>query len=174
LYWNETGTEITLGFTANTGVSDGNIAVTGYANLRAGTIYGNIGGGSNQANVYITGSLIPSSNVAYDLGTNGRRFRDLWLSGTTLHMGDQRLTVTNGEWRFTTPTNTVVLGTESTVGNLTVTGNLNLQGSSSTFDSNNLSVQDSIIELHTLANLAALTGDDGRDIGLKFHYYKMH
>jgi hypothetical protein len=172
LFWQESSDEFVTALTSNAGVSDANITITSYANLRVGTFFGNIGGGTSQANTYISGSLIPSSNVAYDLGTNGRRFRDLWLSGTTLHMGDQRLTVTNGEWRFTTPTNTVVLGAESTVGNLTVTGNLNLQGSSSTFDSNNLTVQDSIIELHTLANLAALTGDDGRDIGLKFHYYK--
>jgi mucin-19 len=172
VFWSESGSEFVTALTANNGIPDSNVVVSSYANLRSGSIFANIGGGNDQANVYVTGSLIPSSNVAYDLGTDGRRFRDLWLSGTTLHMGDQRLTVTNGEWRLTTPTTTVVLGTESTVGNLTVTGNLNLQGSSSTFDSNNLSVQDSIIELHTLANLAPLTGDDGRDIGLKFHYYK--
>ena len=172
LFWQESSDEFVTALTSNAGVSDANLTITSYANLRVGTFFGNIGGGTSQANTYISGSLIPSSNVAYDLGTDGRRFRDLWLSGTTLHMGDQRLTVTNGEWRFTTPTNTVVLGYESTVANLTVTGNLNLQGSSTTFDSNNLTVQDSIIELHTLANLAALTGDDGRDIGLKFHYYK--
>jgi hypothetical protein len=172
LFWKESTDEFVTALTSNAGVSDANLTITSYANLRVGTFFGNIGGGSGQANTYISGSLIPSANVAYDLGTDGRRFRDLWLSGTTLHMGDQRLTVTNGEWRFSTPTTTVVLGTESTVGNLTVTGNLNLQGSSSTFDSNNLSIQDSIIELHTLANLAPLTGDDGRDIGLKIHYYK--
>jgi len=172
LFWKESSDEFVTALTANAGLTDSNITVTSYANLRVGTFFGNIGGGNSQANTYISGSLIPSANVAYDLGTNGRRFRDLWLSGTTLHMGDQRLTVTNGEWRFTTPTTTVVLGAESTVGNLTVTGNLNLQGSSTTFDSNSLSIQDSIIELHTLANLAPLTGDDGRDIGLKFHYYK--
>jgi hypothetical protein len=35
-----------------------------------------------------------------------------------------------------------------------------------------LTVEDSIINLHTQPNLAALTSDDGRDIGVKFHYYK--
>lgn len=172
LFWNETGSEFVTALTSASGIPNSNISVSSYANLRIGSLFGNIGGASDTANVYITGSFIPSANVAYDLGTNTNRFRDLWLSGTTLHLGDQRLTVTAGQWQFTTPTSTVILGNESTVGNLTVTGNLNLQGSSTTFDSNNLSVQDSIIELHTLANLAQLTGDDGRDIGLKFHYYK--
>jgi hypothetical protein len=170
LYWNETGTEITLGFTANTGISDGNIAVTSYANLRAGTIYGNIGGGNAQANVFVTGSLIPSANVSYDLGTSNNRFRSLWLSGSTLFMGSESLSVSEvGNWIFTANGGTIQLGNSSIFTNITVTGNLNLQGSTTTFDSNNLVLQDSIIQLHTTGT-APLTGDDGRDIGLKFHY----
>ena len=172
LFWSEANSEFRVGFSSNTGVPDANIIVSSYADLKVGTLYGNIGGASDIANVYVSGSIIPTANVSYDLGNDNLRFRDLWLSGTTLHIGNQRLTVTNNQWQFTTPTSTVVLGVDSTIGNLTVTGNLNLQGSSSTFDSNNLSLQDSIIELHTQANLAPLTGDDGRDIGIKFHYYK--
>jgi len=171
-FWSEGNNEFRSGFSSNTGVVDANIVVSSYANLRVGTLYGNIGGASDNANVYVSGSIIPTANVSYDLGNDNLRFRDLWLSGTTLHIGNQRLTVTNNQWQFTTPTSTVILGVDSTVGNLTVTGNLNLQGPSTTFDSNNLSLQDSIIELHTQANLAPLTGDDGRDIGIKFHYYK--
>ena len=172
LFWSEANGEFRSGFSSNTGVTDSNIAVSSYANLRIGTMYGNIGGASDIANVYVSGSIIPTANVSYDLGNDNLRFRDLWLSGTTLHIGNQRLTVTDNQWRFTTSNSTVILGSDSTVGNLTVTGNLNLQGSSTTFDSNNLSLQDSIIELHTQANLAPLTGDDGRDIGIKLHYYK--
>jgi hypothetical protein len=57
-------------------------------------------------------------------------------------------------------------------GNLTVTGNLTVQGNTTTINSQNLTVQDSIIELHTFANLAPLTVDDGRDVGVRSHYYK--
>ena len=173
VYWNEAGTELTVGLTANTGVPNGNIALTSYANLRAGTIYGNIGGGNNQANVYLTGSIIPTSNVAYDLGTSTNRFRSLWLSGSTLFMGSESLSVSqDGNWSFTTSSGTVQLGNSTIFSDVTITGNLNLQGNTTQFDSNNLIVHDSIIQLHTPADLSPLTGDDGRDIGIDFHYYK--
>lgn len=51
-------------------------------------------------------------------------------------------------------------------------GNLTVQGATTTIGSQDLTVEDSIINLHTQPNLAALTSDDGRDIGMKFHYYK--
>ena len=173
VYWNEAGTELTVGLTANTGVPNGNIALTSYANLRAGTIYGNIGGGNTQANVYLTGSIIPTSNVAYDLGTSTNRFRSLWLSGSTLFMGSESLSVSqDGNWSFTTSSGTVQLGNSTIFSDVTITGNLNLQGNTTQFDSNNLIVHDSIIQLHTPADLSPLTGDDGRDIGIDFHYYK--
>lgn len=57
-------------------------------------------------------------------------------------------------------------------GNLTVVGNLTVQGNTLTVGSNNLTVTDSIIDLHTPANLQPLISDDGRDIGFRFHYYK--
>lgn len=54
---------------------------------------------------------------------------------------------------------------------LTVTGNLTLSGNTLIVGANNLVVSDAIISLHTPANLAALTSNDGRNIGLAFHYY---
>ena len=56
--------------------------------------------------------------------------------------------------------------------NLTVEGNLIVKGNTTTISTQDLTVQDSIINLHTFANLAALTANDGRDIGIAFHYYK--
>jgi hypothetical protein len=60
----------------------------------------------------------------------------------------------------------------TTSGDVTVGGNLTIQGNTVTIGSNNLTVTDSIIDLHTFANLAPLTSDDGRDVGIRFHYYK--
>lgn len=56
--------------------------------------------------------------------------------------------------------------------NMVIVGNLTVLGNSTSVSSSDLAVQDSIINLHTLANLAPLTVDDGKDIGIKFHYYK--
>jgi hypothetical protein len=60
---------------------------------------------------------------------------------------------------------------DAVMANLTV-GNLVIQGNTTTINSSDLTINDSIINLHTFANLAPLTSDDGRDIGLAMHYYK--
>jgi hypothetical protein len=65
-----------------------------------------------------------------------------------------------------------ILSSLTTTGDVTVGGNLTIQGNTVTIGSNNLTVTDSIIGLHTFANGAPLISDDGRDIGVRFHYYK--
>lgn len=61
----------------------------------------------------------------------------------------------------------------STFANVTITGNLNVQGTTTTTSSENLSTNSSIIDLHTFdSNLNPWTSDDGRDIGLRFFWYK--
>ena len=67
----------------------------------------------------------------------------------------------------------IAVGANSYVGgNLTVQGNLTVLGNTVTIGAQNLSVQDAVIELHTFANLVPLSVDDGRDVGLRAHYYK--
>ena len=55
----------------------------------AGTGTGNISG-------TVDGHLIPDTNEAYDLGSADKKFRDLYLSGNTLYMGGQPLSIVNG------------------------------------------------------------------------------
>lgn len=180
VYWSESGSEFVTALTANTGIPNSNISVSSYANIKVGSLFGNIGGGNTQANVYITGSLIPSSNVEYDLGTSTNRFRSLWISGTTIYIGKETMSVDGaGTWSFTSGGGTVNLGAGAafnppsiSTGNLTVTSNLTVQGTQFIANTTDVSFVDSALELHTLPNLAPLTSDDGRDIGLKFHYYK--
>jgi len=68
LYWNESGNTFVTAFTSNSGATDSNIAVTRYANVT-------------------TGSLLPGANVTYNLGGPTQRWKDLWLSGTTIYLG---------------------------------------------------------------------------------------
>ena len=56
-------------------------------------------------------------------------------------------------------------------GNLTIDGNLLVYGARTIIGADTFSVLDPIIDLHTYANLAALTSNDGADIGLKLHYF---
>lgn len=56
--------------------------------------------------------------------------------------------------------------------NLVIGGNLTVLGNTVNINSSDLTINDGLINLHTFANLAPLTFNDGKDIGIKFHYYK--
>ncbi len=98
--WDETNDIFTTVLTDSTGATNSNINITGYANLKVDQIFGNIGGGTNQANVYVTGSLLPSANVTYDLGSATKRFKTLWLASNTIDLGGETIGVSNGTWQF--------------------------------------------------------------------------
>ena len=38
--------------------------------------------------VTVTGNILPTANVTYDLGSNERRWKDLWLANSTIYLGD--------------------------------------------------------------------------------------
>lgn len=46
----------------------------------------------NSGNITITGNLIPSANVTYDLGSPTNAFKSLFLSGNTIHLGGAKIT----------------------------------------------------------------------------------
>jgi hypothetical protein len=92
------------------------------------------------------------------------------MAGTTVTSGT--VNITN-----TTDSTSPITGSFKTAGgagiagNLHVGGNLYVTGNTFTLSTDNVAIQDSIIELHTFANLDPLGANDGRDIGIKFHYY---
>lgn len=99
--WNESGNTFAIGYTASTGADNSNVNITSHANLTVGNIFGNIGGGTSTANVYITGTLLPTANVTYDLGSSTRRFKTLWLASNTIDLGGESISVDqNGTWSF--------------------------------------------------------------------------
>ena len=48
----------------------------------------------NIADIIVDGHIIPTQDIAFDLGSETRRFRDLWLSSNTIKMGDFGISVT--------------------------------------------------------------------------------
>lgn len=50
--------------------------------------------GSINLNGTVKGNIIPDTNIAYDLGSSSRRFRDLYLSGSSIKLGDATITAT--------------------------------------------------------------------------------
>jgi hypothetical protein len=59
----------------------------------------------------------------------------------------------------------------STGGNIILNSNVIITGNTTFSGYTDLTIQDSVINLHTQANLAPWTYNDGKDIGFKFHYY---
>jgi len=57
-------------------VTGGNVTTTGLTKTTTFSVTGNV-----------IGNLLPSANITYDLGSSTQRWRDLWLSGTTIQLG---------------------------------------------------------------------------------------
>lgn len=90
-------------------------------NLRANITAANTAIGNLQANANlqsISSSVSPSANVTYDLGTSDRRWRDLYLSGNTINLGNTAIS--------SNPSNGITVQTV-TMGNITFT-NTGLEG----------------------------------------------
>ncbi len=56
-------------------------------------------------------------------------------------------------------------------GDTVITGNLTVNGTQTIIGTTDLAIIDSVINIHTFANLAPLVSNDGKDIGIKMHYY---
>ena len=70
---------------ANTAFAQANVAFN-QANLKFNSSGGNITGDTN-----ITGNFIPSTDITYNLGSASKRWKDLFLSGNTINLGDATL-----------------------------------------------------------------------------------
>jgi hypothetical protein len=57
-------------------------------------------GNLNVAATLITQNVIPDANITYDLGTSTARFKDLWLSNSTIHLGEATISAESGNVSF--------------------------------------------------------------------------
>lgn len=67
---------------------------------------------------YITSALVPNANVTYDLGTSSLRWKDLYLSGSTLYLGAQTI----GANASSVNMSSLAVSSNITVGNVSATG----------------------------------------------------
>jgi hypothetical protein len=167
------------------------------SNIIAANIVGTVGTANislydNFTNTTTNATFYPSF---FDkLTGNGSQFT---ASTLTFNPSTGALTATsfNGIGTFSTATTSSTLiasgnivaasGTASTnsttgalvvVGGAGVSGNLNVAGTeiisgNLAVDGGQVTMYDSILDLHTYGNLAAWAADDGKDIGLRMHYY---
>lgn len=48
----------------------------------------------------VSGSIVPTVSGAFDLGTNELRWKDIYLEGTTIHLGGQEISYSGGNFKF--------------------------------------------------------------------------
>jgi hypothetical protein len=124
-------------------------------------------------NLLLGGHLLPSWNVSYDLGSTNQRFRDLYLSGSTIDLSGALIKydpITQGI-RLSNYANTTVGVTFMDVfadGNVTIGGNLTVNGDVITLETSTVIVEDPVI---TLGGALILNSNDGKDRGIEFKYY---
>ena len=85
---------------------------------------GPVGATGAGANLLALTDLIPAANVTYDLGNATHAWKDLYLSGNTLYIADETMSVnsTSGLWAFSSDGTEIMLGLDTTLGN-SVTAN---------------------------------------------------
>jgi hypothetical protein len=130
--------------------------------------------------VALTSSAISTSfSVSGTSGTasvsGGSTLSFASTNGVTIAVGATYANISTPQDLRTTasPTfaNVTISGISTLTGNVNIGGNLTVSGASVSIGASDLSLQDSIINLHTFANLQPLLGNDGADIGIKIHYY---
>jgi hypothetical protein len=90
-----------------------------------------------KGNTTVYGHILPASNIVYDLGSSNQRFRDLYLSGNTINIGSNTISV-NEQGQIDAGSNLYaqnfiglnltcsnVLANSATLNTLNVTGTLN-------------------------------------------------
>lgn len=123
-----------------------------------------------QANLTLT-SLGPTYTNTLEVYTTANVAGNVRLANLTVNNAFVATTVTSTGNTYVQDSLNVTNNAHITK-NLVVVGNLTVLGNTATISSSDLAIQDSIINLHTPADLSPLTIDDGKDIGIKFHYYK--
>jgi hypothetical protein len=112
----------------------------------------------NNGNVTITGNLVPSANVFYNLGSPTQRWNVGYFAGNTIDLGGAQISVNSvtGTFTFTGNGISTDLGGTSTFnppgnvsigGNLFVSGALYVAGNTSTISTNNVVFNDALIYL---------------------------
>jgi hypothetical protein len=108
------------------------------------------------SNVFVTANIIPTANITYDLGTSTNRFRDLYLSGNTIKLGDSNIssnattvTILNGSG------GQLIIGGNSTVNTADLSTNSITNGNSNVVVTSNGNVSTSVAGN---ANVLVVTG----------------
>jgi hypothetical protein len=127
---------------------------------------------------FVEGNLTPGSNNQANLGTSGQTWGNLYI-GNAIYVGNASITQLNGNVILSNANlqgNTVVsvlsvIGDTFNQSNVTISGNLTVNGNTNYINVTNLAIKDPLISLGGNANGANIGAYDGKDRGLILHNY---
>jgi hypothetical protein len=176
LVWRESETAFAGLMTTETGTTTGSINNSGFANLIIGNITANTTTirDSNASTSTTTGALVVTGGAGIGGAVNIGGITKV-AGNLVAHSGTQSTSTTTGALVVVggvgISANTTIGQNLVVQGNAIISGNLLVSGAQVILGTTDLAVIDAVINIHTLANLAPWTVNDGKDIGLKFHYY---
>lgn len=88
-----TGANIAGTLNATGNANTGNIGAT---NGVFTTVSGNISATNLNVSGNVTSNLLPNANVTYNLGSSTQRWNDIWLSNSTIYIGDSSISAGSG------------------------------------------------------------------------------
>ena len=97
-------------------------------------------------------SFKPATDITYDLGSPSKRWRSLYVGPGSITIGTVVLTDNSGQLAITGSTG------QSFSGDTIITGNLTVNGTTTTINSSTLSVDDKNIELGSIVSTTGLVG----------------
>ena len=133
---------VTGNINASANITGANLNTTGLANI-----------GNLQISGTVDGNLIPSANITFNLGNATNRWKDLFLSGSSILIGDQNISSNAGGIALS---NTTFLTELSVSGNANVS--LNIAGNTANFIGNVIA-PNVTVNLELSGNSANFTGN---------------
>jgi len=113
-------------------ISNGNSSITFAA--QDGNVLANVDGNTvlNVASdgLYITGNVLPTANITYNLGSDTERWNDIFLANSTIYLGNAQISANATSLILTNPegAQTVLSGTEANISAAAVTATGNIEG----------------------------------------------
>jgi len=133
------------------------------------------------ANSTLTGTTIMSAlSVGSSTGTNGQVLSSTgsglqWtsLSSSSISNGTSTVSIASSNGSINLTTNGAYTATLDTNGNFTIPGNFTVNGNQTYVQGTNTVYTDNVLEIHApTGGVGGIWGsNDGKDIGLRFHYY---
>ena len=162
-----------------------NLKVSGSTEMSGNVIVGNATSDTIKFNSVVSSSVVPHTHNAFNLGSSAKKWANIYVqtmniqqvnnpSGSVVLSGSATGSCGSGTEAIKLNGATqvkgclYVSGTAEVVNGLTIGGNLVVNGTTTTFNSTTVTVDDPII---TLGGDTAPGSDDNKDRGIEFRYY---